>query len=108
MRPTATVETEAGPAPASDRRHLHEVDLCRLLTFACVIGVHVLSAATTLDDVPSDGGQLLLHFTREAFFTLTGFVLTFQALRRPQRPLPFWGRRIPLVLTPYLTWTVLY
>ncbi len=108
MRPTAAVETGAGPAPASDRRHLHEVDLFRLLTFACVIGVHVLSAATTIDDVGSDGGQLLLHFTREAFFTLTGFVLTFQALRRPQRPLPFWRKRIPLVLTPYLTWTVLY
>ncbi|MCD2195508.1 acyltransferase [Actinomycetospora endophytica] len=109
MRPTVEVATTtAGPAPASDRRHLHEVDLFRLLTFASVIGVHVLSAATTADDVPSNGGQLLLHFTREAFFTLTGFVLTFQMLRRPQRPLPFWRKRIPLVLTPYLTWTVVY
>jgi peptidoglycan/LPS O-acetylase OafA/YrhL len=97
-----------GPAPASDRRHLHEVDLFRLLTFACVIGVHVLSATTTIDNVGSNAGQLLLHFTREAFFTLTGFVLTFQALRRPQRPAPFWRKRIPLVLTPYLTWTALY
>jgi peptidoglycan/LPS O-acetylase OafA/YrhL len=97
-----------GPAPASDRRHLHEVDLFRLLTFACVIGVHVLSAATTIDNVGSNGGQLLLHFTREAFFTLTGFVLTFQALRRPQRSSAFWRKRIPLVLLPYLTWTVLY
>jgi peptidoglycan/LPS O-acetylase OafA/YrhL len=102
------VVTAPHPAPASDRRHLHEVDLFRLLTFACVIGVHVLSAATTADNVASNGGQLLLHFTREAFFTLTGFVLTFQALRRPQRPFPFWRKRIPLVLTPYLTWTVVY
>lgn len=109
MRPTAAVEeVTAGPAPASDRRHLHEVDLFRLLTFASVIGVHVLSAGTTLDNVASDGGQLLLHFTREAFFVLTGFVLTFQALRRPARPLPFWRKRIPLVLTPYLVWTALY
>ena len=97
-----------GPAPASDRRHLHEVDLFRLLTFASVIAVHVLSAATTADDVGSNGGQLLLHFTREAFFALTGFVLTFQALRRPQRVTAFWRRRIPLVLTPYLAWTVVY
>jgi peptidoglycan/LPS O-acetylase OafA/YrhL len=97
-----------GPAPASDRRHLHEVDLFRLLTFACVIAVHVLSAATAIDDVASNGVQLLLHVTREAFFTLTGFVLTFQALRRPQPPVPFWRRRIPLVLLPYLTWTVVY
>jgi peptidoglycan/LPS O-acetylase OafA/YrhL len=100
--------TAPHPAPASDRRHLHEVDLFRLLTFACVIAVHVLSAATTIDDVASQGGQLLLHFTREAFFTLTGFVLTFQALRRPQRVLPFWRKRIPLVLVPYLAWTVAY
>ena len=96
------------PAPASDRRHLHEVDLFRLVTFACVIGVHVLSAATTIDDVGSNGGQLLLHVTREAFFTLTGFVLTFQALRRPQGVAAFWRKRIPLVLTPYLAWTVVY
>jgi peptidoglycan/LPS O-acetylase OafA/YrhL len=102
------VVTAPHPAPASDRRHLHEVDLFRLLTFACVIGVHVLSAATTIDNVGANGGQLLLHFTREAFFTLTGFVLTFQALRRPQRPFPFWRRRVPLVLTPYLAWTVVY
>ena len=101
-------EHHAGPAAASDRRHLHEVDLFRLLTFASVIAVHVLSAATTSDNVASDGGQLLLHLTREAFFTLTGFVLTFQALRRTQRPGPFWRKRIPLVLTPYLTWTVVY
>ena len=100
--------TDAGPAPASDRRHLHEVDLFRLLTFACVIAVHVLASATTIDNVASNAGQLLLHVTREAFFALTGFVLTFQALRRPQRPLPFWRRRIPLVGTPYLAWTVLY
>lgn len=98
----------SGPAAASDRRHLHEVDLFRLLTFASVIAVHVLSAATTSDNVASDRGQLLLHFTREAFFTLTGFVLTFQALRRARRPAPFWRKRIPLVLAPYLTWTVLY
>ncbi len=102
------VMTAPHPAPASDRRHLHEVDLFRLLTFACVIGVHVLSAATTADNVGSNGGQLLLHFTREAFFTLTGFVLTFQALRRPQRVPAFWRKRIPLVLTPYLAWTVVY
>jgi peptidoglycan/LPS O-acetylase OafA/YrhL len=97
-----------GPAPASDRRHLHEVDLFRLLTFASVIAVHVLSAATTADNVGSNGGQLLLHFTREAFFTLTGFVLTFQALGRPQGVAAFWRKRIPLVLTPYLAWTVVY
>ncbi len=106
--PAATRAPSPGPAPASDRRHLHEVDLFRLLTFASVIAVHVLASATTIDNVGSNGGQLLLHFTREAFFTLTGFVLTFQALRRPQRPLPFWRKRIPLVLTPYLTWTALY
>lgn len=102
------VVTAPHPAPAPDRRHLHEVDLFRLLTFACVIGVHVLSTATPVDDVASNAGQLLLHVTREAFFTLTGFVLTFQTLRRPQRVPTFWRRRIPLVLTPYLAWTVLY
>jgi peptidoglycan/LPS O-acetylase OafA/YrhL len=109
--PVPAPDPTPGPEPASQRRHLHEIDLFRLLTFASVIGVHVLSAATTIDNVPSNGGQLLLHFTREAFFALTGFVLTFQALRKPHVPLrwwPFWRKRIPLVLTPYLTWTALY
>lgn len=104
----ASAGSVRGPAPAGERRHLHEVDLFRLLTFAAVIAVHVLASATTLDNVPSGGAQLLLHVTREAFFVLTGFVLTFQALRRPTGPWRFWRRRIPLVLTPYLTWTVLY
>ena len=97
-----------GPAPPSLRRHLPEIDLFRLLTFACVIAIHVCAAATTRDSVGSNAAQMLLHFTREAFFALTGFVLTFQAVRRPQTVGRFWRRRIPLVLWPYVVWTVLY
>ncbi|MDQ4115842.1 MAG: acyltransferase, partial [Actinomycetota bacterium] len=104
----AAADRPPGPAPPASRGYLPEIDVFRLVTFACVIAVHVCSAATRPDNVASDGVQLLLHFTREAFFALTGFVLTFQTLRSP-RPAPvFWRRRIPLVLAPYTVWTVVY
>ena len=103
-----TADRPPGSAPPARRAHLPEIDLFRLLTFACVIGVHVCSAATRQDNVPSEGVQLLLHFTREAFFALSGFVLAFQTLRSPRPATAFWRRRMPLVLAPYAVWTVVY
>ncbi|MBO0850458.1 MAG: acyltransferase, partial [Pseudonocardia sp.] len=101
--------TIAPARPAVEQaKHLHQVDLFRILTFACVIGVHVLGGTTADTDVPSNATQLLLHFTREAFFALTGFVLVYQYSRRPLRPGAFWRRRFPLIGVPYLVWTVVY
>ncbi|HET6504895.1 MAG TPA: acyltransferase [Amycolatopsis sp.] len=102
--------TRATVRPQLQQRpeHLHQVDLFRILTFACVIAVHVLSGTTLPDDVPSNALQLLLHFTREAFFTLTGFVLVYQYSRRPLRAGAFWRRRFLLIGLPYLVWTVVY
>jgi peptidoglycan/LPS O-acetylase OafA/YrhL len=83
------------------------VDLVRVLTFACVIAVHVVATINPADSVPAGGALMLLHFTREAFFALTAFVLVYRYRDRLQ-VVPFWRRRFLLVGVPYLIWTVIY
>lgn len=98
----------ASPPPSSPGRHLYPVDLVRVVTFACVIGVHAISTTNPLDSVPAGGAVILLHFTREAFFVLTAFVLTHRHRAAPPDPLRFWGRRLRLVGVPYLLWSAVY
>ncbi|HKS51345.1 MAG TPA: acyltransferase [Pseudonocardiaceae bacterium] len=87
--------------------HIHAVDLVRVLTFACVIAVHTVSTVNPADSVPAGGAEMLLHFTREAFFALTAFVLMYRYHGRlPVRS--FWRRRFWLIGAPYVAWTVIY
>lgn len=90
------------------RAHVYEADVVRVLTFACVIAVHTISHTNSNTNVPANGLEMLLHFTREAFFCLTGFVLLHQSLGRPMPVRTFWRRRFIAVGAPYLTWTVIY
>jgi peptidoglycan/LPS O-acetylase OafA/YrhL len=98
----------ASVRPATRQRHVYEADVVRVLTFACVIAVHTISHTTSATDVPSNGVEMLLHFTREAFFCLTGFVLLHQSLGRPIALRSFWTKRLVAVGVPYVTWTVIY
>jgi peptidoglycan/LPS O-acetylase OafA/YrhL len=84
------------------------VDVVRVLTFAAVIAVHTVSETNPATSVAANSVVMLLHFTREAFFCLTGFVLVHQYLDRQVQLVPFWRRRFLLVGVPYLVWTVLY
>jgi peptidoglycan/LPS O-acetylase OafA/YrhL len=90
------------------RRYIYEVDVVRVLTFAAVIGVHTVSDTNSSRSVAANALVMLLHFTRAAFFMITGFVLAHQyagqalALRR------FWSRRFLTVGVPYLAWTIVY
>jgi len=87
--------------------HIHAVELVRVLTFACVIAVHTVSTVNPADSVPAGGAEMLLHFTREAFFALTAFVLMYRYRDRlPVRS--FWRRRFWLIGAPYMAWTVIY
>jgi surface polysaccharide O-acyltransferase-like enzyme len=52
--------------------------------------------------------MVLLHFPREAFFTLTGFVLIYQYADRSFDAPHFWRRRFALVGIPYIIWSVFY
>jgi peptidoglycan/LPS O-acetylase OafA/YrhL len=105
---TAATETAAADTAAPAKRYLHQIDLFRLLTFACVILVHVVSGTNAQQSVPSNALQELLHFTREAFFALTGFVLVYQYGRRKLTVSTFWLRRFQLVGIPYVVWSVFF
>ncbi|MCW2717188.1 acyltransferase [Pseudonocardia sp.] len=93
---------------AARSSHVYPADMVRVLTFACVIAVHTVSTVNPLDSVPFGALTMLLHFTREAFFVLTAFVLMHRYRDRGPQPLPFWRRRFLLVGVPYVVWSVIY
>lgn len=105
-----TVDAPAAPAVDRKRPYLHQVDLVRTTTFALVIFMHVLTSTTAeFTSMGTNATALLLHSTRNIFFALTGFVLMYQYLDRPDfRATSFWRRRMKLVIVPYLAWSVLY
>jgi peptidoglycan/LPS O-acetylase OafA/YrhL len=88
--------------------HVYPVDLVRVLTFGAVIAVHTISTVNPLDSVPGDAVVMLLHFTREAFFFLTAFVLVHRYGYNTVRARPFWRRRFLLVGVPYVVWSLIY
>ncbi|KQO64775.1 acyltransferase [Curtobacterium sp. Leaf261] len=89
-------------------RHLYEVDVLRILTFACVIGVHTTSHTTAPDNHFYFAALALLHFTRLVFFSLTAFVLVYSYTLRPRPMSEFWPKRFLLVGVPYLAWSFVY
>jgi peptidoglycan/LPS O-acetylase OafA/YrhL len=91
-----------------DRAHLHEVDVVRLVTFGCVILVHAVAFTTAGSSVPAGAVTVLVHFTREAFFFLSAFVLFHATGDRTPRLRSFWARRFFAIGVPYLVWTVGY
>lgn len=101
--------TAATTAARSARRpHVAEIDVVRVMTFAAVVAVHTVANANPTTAVAPNAILMLLHFTRSAFFVLTGFVLMHQYLGRPLAVRNFWRRRITLVAVPYIGWSVLY
>jgi peptidoglycan/LPS O-acetylase OafA/YrhL len=92
----------------ASRGHVYAVDLLRVLTFAAVIAVHIVTTVNPPDSVPAGGTAMLLHFTREAFFALTAFVLVHRYRDGPPPVAPFWRRRFLLVGVPYVIWSVIY
>lgn len=105
--PAAAAQSET-PAPRRKRPHLHQIDLFRILTFACVIGAHVVGNSIDSGNTAANGVVMPLHFTRDAFFALTGFVLVYQYSGKPLDTKAFWRKRFPLVGIPYLAWSVIY
>ncbi|WP_188486755.1 acyltransferase [Williamsia phyllosphaerae] len=98
-------------APATTRRgHLHQLDFVRGSTFLLVIFCHVLSNTNNSDtSVLANALGMWGHFTRNAFFFLTGFVLMFGNYDKTDfRATQFWPRRLKLVVIPYLIWSVVY
>ncbi|WP_067664829.1 acyltransferase [Nocardia miyunensis] len=99
---------ESAQPRKTKRPYLHQVDLFRILTFACVVLDHVTAGTTTPDSVTSNAAQTLLHYTRLAFFALTAFVLIYQSANKPFTARTFWRRRFMLIGIPYVVWSVFY
>jgi peptidoglycan/LPS O-acetylase OafA/YrhL len=105
---TATIPA-AGVAPPADRRpRIVGLDLFRVLVIAFVVGVHTLSfgVATTT----AVGAFItVFHTSRELFFLLTAFVLSYNyGRRRHIRMLEFWRKRDILVVPAYVAWSLIY
>ena len=100
------VAPAAATAPRSPR--LYEIDMVRILTFACVIAVHTTSHTVATDDYALNGLLALVHFTRQVFFALTTFVLLYGQLARPVSMAKFWPKRFLLVGVPYVVWSTIY
>jgi peptidoglycan/LPS O-acetylase OafA/YrhL len=107
---TAPLDALAGPPVAAPKGtgHMWEIDVVRLFAFTAVISVHSLAFTQVPANQVAAGFMLLLQFGREVFFSISGFVLVLSTLGRPVRSLPFWRRRIPYVLIPYLVWSTIY
>ncbi len=80
----------------------------RLLAFTAVIAVHSIDFTQTNASQIAAGTLMLLQFGRAVFFALTGFVLVYATKERPLDNASFWRRRFPVVLVPYLAWSVIY
>ncbi|MBO0730887.1 MAG: acyltransferase family protein, partial [Acidimicrobiaceae bacterium] len=95
--------TRAGASTGAPR-HLHALDVVRLVTFVTVIAVHSTSVLLPDTTVGAGAGVLLLHTSREIFVLLSAFVLCYSSRGRVTDRRRFWRRRFPLVLAPYVVW----
>ncbi|HUZ00618.1 MAG TPA: acyltransferase [Thermomicrobiaceae bacterium] len=123
--PALDVEPAVAPVPGGaasptqvrtagrHRPYLYEVDLVRVVTALCVVGVHA-AAFTVVFNHSTLGAQLqnavvdVLHFTREVFLSITAFVLVYGYAHRPFNARRFWRRRGLGVLLPYVAWSFFY
>lgn len=99
------VDSPAGPKAAG---HLHYIDVVRVLTVALVIAVHMVGQETIPPTLTAGAVLTVAHVSREVFFLLTAFVLTYSYRSRPVRPLSFWRKRFLFVAVPYVAWSVIY
>ncbi|MHB1615404.1 MAG: acyltransferase family protein [Actinomycetes bacterium] len=106
MTSTAVVRAHSGSERPA-RAHLYAIDLVRVLTVALVVSVHTVSLAAPVS-LASGALTMVLHTSREVFFTLTALVLMYGYGRGRVRWGSFWRRRYLLVVVPYVVWTVVY
>jgi surface polysaccharide O-acyltransferase-like enzyme len=84
--------------------HLPQIDVIRLVPMLGVVAVHTLIFTQPAASVASNAALMLLHANREVFFFVTAFLLG----RSTRGVVGQWRRRYPLVVLPYLAWTVIY
>ena len=97
-------------AVSKRRPHLSQVDLLRILPMIGVVATHVLIYTAPVTSATAGVILMALHVNRELFFFVSAFVL-FYATRAADRdfsPRQFWRRRYPLIVLPYVLWTLIY
>ncbi|MDL9938035.1 acyltransferase [Gordonia sp. ABSL1-1] len=104
---TATSTDAVKQTPKPDK-HLYQIDFVRLVTFASVILDHIILVVPALVTMSTGALGMLLRYTRDSFFALTGFVLTYQYRDRELKATTFWRRRYKLIGLPFVTWTFFY
>ncbi|HJP78466.1 MAG TPA: acyltransferase [Pseudonocardiaceae bacterium] len=92
----------------TEKRHLHYIDLVRVLTVALVIAVHVLGQEQLPPTLTAGALLAVGHVSREVFFLLTAFVLVYTYRGKPVRPFSFWRKRFLYVGVPYVAWSLIY
>jgi peptidoglycan/LPS O-acetylase OafA/YrhL len=90
--------------------HVAHVDVLRLLPMVGVVATHVLIFTQPPESTGSNAALMFLHANREVFFFVSAFVLFYAsgAASTPLSARDFWRRRYPLVVLPYLAWTLVY
>lgn len=73
-----------------------------------VVSEHVVTQTQPVVNAWVSGYSMLGHFTRNAFVFITAFVLFYGNHRRRVELVPFWRKRICLVLWPYLVWSTVF
>lgn len=94
--------------PRPKREHLVQIDLLRIVAIVSVLATHIVIFTQPSSAWGAQGLTVILHVSRFAFFFITAFVLYLNYGGRPLKVLPFWRKRFPPVLVPYLAWTVIY
>jgi peptidoglycan/LPS O-acetylase OafA/YrhL len=94
-----------GAAPVG---YLGMLDFFRVAVCACVLGQHSFIWTDMAHNDIGTGFITILHFTRNAFFFLTGVVVCYAQITRPRSIVGFWVRRYLQIGVPYLAWTVIY
>ncbi|MCY0898374.1 MAG: acyltransferase [Firmicutes bacterium] len=94
---------------AEKKGYVEAADFVRAVTIVSVVAVHSTWYMANGGNWVSSGAILsLLHFTRESFMALTGFVLTYSLFGRRLNWWEVWKRRYRLVLFPYMIWSAAY
>ena len=83
-------------------------DFFRVAVCACVLGQHSFLWTDMSSNVIGTGFITMLHFTRNAFFFLSGLVVCYAQITRPRSLRGFWTRRYVQIGVPYLAWTLIY
>jgi len=104
---TGQAATPAGVA-ASGRPRILALDLFRVIVVAFVVAVHILGVSAGIS-VASGAVLTVFHTSRELFFLLTAFVLSYNyGDRRQISWRRFWRKRYALIVPAYLAWSLIY